>query len=145
MKWITLRFALPLIEGPSLAANCQKDIHHLCVGILYPIFTGLSPKRGGLRPQPAGINEVDARYSDVSSLDFTIEPTLSHLIIDLLERGARQEIKTAEQDDGIFFDIYAKNLQGVEHTFSFLYWKHRMSKIKIKNEETVTWVKTREK
>lgn len=73
----------------------QKDIHNLCVGILYSIFTGLSPQRGGLRPQPAGLKEVDARYANIDSLDFSSEPTLSPAIIELLNDGARQEIATA--------------------------------------------------
>jgi serine/threonine protein kinase len=87
-----------LIEagGTSLEQHTQKDLHNLCVGVLYSIFTGLSPQRGGLRPQPAGQNEVDARYADVKTLDFSVEPTLSSGIIKLLEKGARQEYKTAD-------------------------------------------------
>ncbi|NDJ84828.1 MAG: hypothetical protein GYB66_02990 [Chloroflexi bacterium] len=100
--------------GQTLAQSCQKDIHNLCVGILYPLFTGLSPQRGGLRPQPAGIQEVDARYSDVNHLDFTVEPTLSPLLMDLMERGARQEIATAEEF-----------LQRVEHIATHFGWEFR--------------------
>jgi hypothetical protein len=57
----------------------------------------MSPQRGGLRPQPANVSDVEARYSDINHLDFTAEPTLSPLIIELLERGARQEIATATE------------------------------------------------
>ncbi len=73
----------------------RKDLHNLCVGILYPIFTGMSPQRGELRPQPAAQQEVDARYSDVTHLDFSGE-NLSPHIIALLEHGARQDYATAE-------------------------------------------------
>ncbi len=83
--------------GPALEQGCVKDIHNLCVGILYPIFTGLSPQRGDLRPQPAGQQDVDARYTDVTHLDFSVEPTLSPLVTEWLERGARQEIRTAAE------------------------------------------------
>ncbi len=53
------------------------DVHNLCVGILYSIFTGLSPQKTTLRPQPGPLSEVEARYQDVNSLDFGVEPTLS--------------------------------------------------------------------
>lgn len=84
-------------DGQLLEQSRQKDIHHLCVGVLYPLFTGMSSQRGGLRPQPANVADVEARYSDINHLDFTVEPSLSPLIIDLLERGARQEIATATE------------------------------------------------
>lgn len=73
----------------------RKDLHNLCVGILYPIFTGRSPQRGDLRPQPAGQQDVDARYADINHLDFSGEPTLSSMITDLLELGARQDLNNA--------------------------------------------------
>jgi serine/threonine protein kinase len=69
-----------------------RDIHNLCVGILYPVFTGLSPQKGALMPQPASQPEVEQRYADVNNLDFGIEPTLSQSIQDILQQGARQEI-----------------------------------------------------
>ncbi len=86
-----------LIEngGPALEQGQQKDIHNMCVGILYPIFTGQSPQRGGLRPQPAGQQDVDARYTDVTELDFSVEPTLSQQVVDLLREGAHHNISTA--------------------------------------------------
>ncbi|PJF44979.1 MAG: hypothetical protein CUN55_01170 [Phototrophicales bacterium] len=74
----------------------RKDLHNLCVGILYPIFTGMSPQRGELRPQPASQQEVDTRYNDVTHLDFSGE-MLSQPIIDLLERGAHQDFANAEE------------------------------------------------
>lgn len=79
--------------GQALDQQIQKDIHNLCVGVLYSVFTGLSPQRGGLRPQPAGQREVDERYADVTTLDFTVEPTLSREIIRLLQKGARQDYR----------------------------------------------------
>jgi len=71
----------------------RTDIHNLCVGILYPIFTGLSPRQGTLRPQPGSVNDVAGRYSDIHELDFGVEPTLSAGIRTLLQRGAAQELE----------------------------------------------------
>lgn len=88
-----------LVEnGPQvLAQQIGNDIHHLGVGILYPIFTGQSPLKGTLRPQPADQTGVDARYSDVTALDFSPEPTLSYALQDLLQRCAHRQITTIEQ------------------------------------------------
>lgn len=74
-----------------------QDIHNLCVGILYPAFTGLSPQKGALMPQPASQAEVEARYADVNHLDFGVEPTLSPSLQELLQRGARQELITIRE------------------------------------------------
>lgn len=71
-----------------------QDVHNLCVGILYPIFTGLSPKKSALVPQPASQTEVEERYRDVNDLDFGVEPSLSMALQELLQEGARQEIPT---------------------------------------------------
>ena len=81
----------------TLAAYIQSDLHHLCVGILYPIFTGLSPQMGSLVPQPSDQAGVESRYSDVNQLDFGIEPTLSTDLCALLEQGARRQISSADQ------------------------------------------------
>lgn len=83
-----------LVEAGTHALNqaMAQDIHNLCVGILYPLFTGLSPQKGTLMPQPASQTEVEQRYADVNHLDFGIEPSLSASLQDLLQRGARQEI-----------------------------------------------------
>lgn len=88
-----------LIEnGPQvLAQQIGNDIHNLCVGILYPIFTGLSPQKGSLKPQPADQVGVENRYSDVKQLDFGVEPTLSAALQDLLQRGARRQLTTIDQ------------------------------------------------
>lgn len=72
------------------------DIHNLCVGILYPMFTGLSPQKTTLRPQPGSASDVEARYLDVTALDFGVEPTLSPSLQELLQRGAAQEIPNVE-------------------------------------------------
>lgn len=74
----------------------RTDIHNLCVGILYPVFTGLSPRQGSLRPQPGTLNDVDGRYSDIRELDFGVEPTLSPGIRSLLQRGAAHELATVD-------------------------------------------------
>jgi len=73
-----------------------KDVHNLCVGVLYPIFTGMSPQKTTLRPQPGSLEEVQDRYSDVTELDFMMEPTLSQSIQDLLQRGASMQITSLE-------------------------------------------------
>jgi serine/threonine protein kinase len=74
----------------------RMDIHNLCVGILYPIFTGLSPQKTTLRPQPGNQTEVEARYQEINSLDFGVEPTLSEALQELLQRGAAQQIDTVD-------------------------------------------------
>ncbi len=72
------------------------DVHNLCVGILYSIFTGLSPQKTTLRPQPGPLSEVEARYQDVNSLDFGVEPTLSAALQELLQLGAARQIASAQ-------------------------------------------------
>ncbi|MBN1681412.1 MAG: hypothetical protein JW966_14115 [Anaerolineae bacterium] len=76
----------------TLDQSLTQDIHNLCVGILYPIFTGLSPQNGRLTPQPASQTEVEQRYADVTDLDFGVEPSLSPSIQEVLQQGARREI-----------------------------------------------------
>ncbi len=85
------------VGGPGAPAEQQRinDLHHLCVGILYPAFTGAAPQKGSLRPQPGSQAEVEARYEGISALDFSLEPTLSQGIIHLLESGARKGIPDA--------------------------------------------------
>lgn len=81
-------------------ANAQffrMDIHNLCVGILYPIFTGLSPRKAALRPQPGTWSDVESRYRDITELDFGVEPTLSEGIKNLLQRGAAMQLATADE------------------------------------------------
>ncbi len=75
----------------------RKDIHNLCVGILYPIFTGMSPLKTALKPQPSGLSDVEARYQDIEMLDFGVEPTLSESLQKLLQRGAALQIETIDE------------------------------------------------
>lgn len=75
----------------------RMDIHNLCVGILYSVFTGLSPQKTTLRPQPSNRSAVEARYQDITSLDFGVEPTLSPALQALLQRGANMEIETVAE------------------------------------------------
>jgi hypothetical protein len=70
----------------------MMDIHNLCVGILYPVFTGLSPQKAALRPQPGKISDVEERYKNITELDFGVEPTLSEGIKNLLQAGAAMEL-----------------------------------------------------
>jgi serine/threonine protein kinase len=83
-------------NGAGDAHLYRMDIHNLCVGILYPIFTGLSPQKSSLRPQPGNITEAESRYRDISHLDFGIEPSLSVPLQELLQQGAAQEIDTID-------------------------------------------------
>lgn len=82
--------------SPDNAQLRRMDVHNLCVGILYPVFTGLSPRLTSLRPQPGTLADVEARYRDITTLDFGVEPTLSASIKDLLQRGAAHELATPE-------------------------------------------------
>lgn len=75
----------------------SKDVHNMCVGVLYPLFTGMSPRSTSLRPQPSSREAVEARYTDINSLDFSLEPSLSEGIADLLQRGAAESIATVQE------------------------------------------------
>ncbi|MFP4323810.1 MAG: hypothetical protein ACLFTK_15255 [Anaerolineales bacterium] len=83
------------IAGQPAEQNKINDLHNLCVGILYPVFTGSAPQKGSLRPQPGSRAEVEARYENINQLDFSNAPTLGRGIVHLLEQGARKEIYTA--------------------------------------------------
>ena len=79
----------------TLDQSIAQDVHNLCVGVLYPIFTGLLPQKNTLMPQPASQAEVEERYKDVNHLDFGVEPTLSHGLQELLQQGARHDLPNA--------------------------------------------------
>ncbi len=83
-------------HDPAQAALYSMDIHNLCVGILYPVFTGLSPLKSALRPQPGNRNDAEARYRDITQLDFGVEPTLSQSLKELLQSGAAAQIERIE-------------------------------------------------
>ncbi len=74
-----------------------QDVHNMCVGVLYTIFTGMSPQKTSLRPQPGGREEVAARYADIDRLDFSMETSLSENLCELLQRGAAQHIDTVQE------------------------------------------------
>lgn len=86
------------LEGRSREneQHLRMDIHNLCVGILYSLFTGLSPQKSMLRPQPGSMAEVETRYRDITALDFGVEPTLSPMLQALLQRGAAMQIETID-------------------------------------------------
>ena len=69
----------------------------MCVGVLYTIFTGMSPQKTSLRPQPSSRRAVEARYTDIDSLDFSMEPSLSEGIAELLQRGSGEHIESAQE------------------------------------------------
>lgn len=83
--------------GNGSAAFIRMDIHNLCVGVLYSAFTGLSPQKAALRPQPGPISDVEQRYQEITTLDFGIEPTLSPALQSLLQRGAAMQIETMDE------------------------------------------------
>ena len=84
------------LKDSSTPQFLRMDIHNLCVGILYPVFTGLSPQKTALRPQPGAWSEAESRYQDITALDFGVEPSLSGALQDLLQRGAAMQIETAD-------------------------------------------------
>ena len=90
-----------------------KDVHNMCVGVLYPIFTGMSPQMTALRPQPSSRDAVEARYSGIDQLDFSLEPQLSDGIVELLQRGAAQDLDSLQE--------FINGLQRVatQHGFQF--------------------------
>jgi serine/threonine protein kinase len=73
------------------------DIHNLCVGVLYPLFTGMSPYKMNLRPLPGTREEAESRYQEITELDFGLEPTLSSALKDLLQKGALQQIEDVDE------------------------------------------------
>ncbi len=96
-----------LVEGASnqTAQMFQTDVHHLCVGILYPALTGLSPRKGSLVPQPGSAAEVSQRYADIDFLDFGVEPTLSLPLQELLQRGAARAFQSVEEFFGELAEV----------------------------------------
>jgi hypothetical protein len=86
-----------LSGGAGDAQQYTKDVHNMCVGVLYPLFTGMSPQKTSLRPQPGSKEDVEARYTDVTELDFMMVPELSPAIQELLQAGAALEIRTIDE------------------------------------------------
>lgn len=84
-------------NGVQAAQDIRRDIHNLCVGVLYPIFTGMSPQKTQLRPQPSSRDEVEARYQDITELDFNMEPMLSKELQDLLQAGAAMRLNSIDE------------------------------------------------
>jgi serine/threonine protein kinase len=97
LELIDLNSSRQLNNGNGDSSMYRMDIHNLCVGILYSVFTGLSPQQTTLRPQPSNQQEVEARYRDVTRLDFGVEPSLSPALQELLQHGAAMEIDSADE------------------------------------------------
>jgi len=89
----------------SLAQEYTKDVHNMCVGVLYPIFTGMSPRKTSLIPQPGNLEAMESRYQDIHDLDFMMEPTLSPALQDLLQKAAAMQITS--------LDAFTQELQQV--------------------------------
>lgn len=85
-----------LVERGEDGRLYRMDVHNLCVGILYSSFTGLSPQKTALRPQPGSISDVESRYQDITALDFGVEPTLSASLQALLQRGAAVQLERVD-------------------------------------------------
>ena len=96
LRLIDLNSSRQLQGSASDTQEYAKDIHNLCVGILYPLFTGMAPQKTTLRPQPGGMDVVESRYSDVQTLDFGMETSLSPALQALLQRGAAQGYSTIQ-------------------------------------------------
>lgn len=92
LRIIDFNSSQQLANANNLPQEKTKDIHNLCVGVLYPIFTGMSPQKASFRPQPGGLDVVRSRYEDVDQLDFMMEPSLSQSLRELLQAGAAQDI-----------------------------------------------------
>lgn len=88
----------------------RTDIHNFCVGILYPLFTGISAVTGGLRATPSSMAEVEVRYKDVMTLDFGVEPSLSPAVQEVIQRGASMEYENVGDFLGQLY--YAASLHG---------------------------------
>ncbi|MGB1285343.1 MAG: hypothetical protein ACPG7F_02320 [Aggregatilineales bacterium] len=97
LRVIDFNSSKQLLNQAADSAEYAKDIHNLCVGILYPAFTGLSPRKTTLRPQPGAQDVVDSRYQDVDELDFAVEPGLSAGLQAFLQKGAAMQIHTIDE------------------------------------------------
>jgi serine/threonine protein kinase len=96
----------------------RMDVHNLCVGILYPIFTGLSPQKTTLRPQPGTWNDVEARYQDITNLDFGVEPSLSGELQDLLQRGAAMQVESVGDFLHALYQVAAQHGWDFPHQYT---------------------------
>lgn len=85
------------VGGANQPAEQQitNDLHNLCVGILYPVFTGAAPQKGGMRPQPGSQAAVESRYEGITELDFSTAPNLSRAIQHFLNAGAAKRFQNA--------------------------------------------------
>ena len=97
LRIIDLNSSQQLDQQANEAHRYRMDLHNLCVGVLYPLFTGLSPRKTTLRPQPGTMQEAASRYRDITELDFGVEPSLSDGIKDLLQAGAAMQIETVDE------------------------------------------------
>lgn len=97
LKIIDFNSSKQLNGNANHSLEYARDVHNLCVGILYPIFTGMSAQKSSLRPQAGGLDVVEKRYADIDELDFIMEPSLSRELQHLLQRGAGQQIKTVQE------------------------------------------------
>lgn len=109
LKVIDFNSSRQLAGAADNAHEYAKDIHNLCVGILYPLFTGMAPQKTTLRPQPGGRETVEQRYDDVTELDFIVAPSLSRAMQQLLQRGAAMQIPTVQAFMDDLKDVAARH------------------------------------
>lgn len=97
LRVIDFNSSQQLTGSPStLAQEYAKDVHNMCVGVLYPLFTGMSPRKTSLIPQPGNLEAMESRYQDIDELDFMMEPTLSPALQDLLQQAAAMKIASLD-------------------------------------------------
>lgn len=118
LRVIDFNSSKQLTGGSGDSQEYARDIHNLCVGILYPIFTGMSPLKTALRPLAGGREVVEKRYDDVHDLDFLMEPSLSRALQELLQRGAAQQIATVQAFSAQLQEVAALHGRDFPHQYT---------------------------
>jgi serine/threonine protein kinase len=117
LRIIDFNSSQQLIGGAGDQGEYAKDVHNLCVGVLYPIFTGMSPQKTTLRPQPGTLEDVQDRYSDITTLDFMMEPTLSLAIQELLQKGAQLQFASLESFITALEEVASQNGRDLQNLY----------------------------
>jgi hypothetical protein len=82
----------------EVAHHKQTDIRNFILGIMYPVFTGLSPLVDAALPSgPADFDAAFNRYEKVQLLDFGIQSTLAPCLMDMMMAGVQGEYKEIAQ------------------------------------------------
>ncbi len=76
----------------------QTDIRSFILGVMYPVFTGLSPLVNVPLPSgPADYESAFSRYNGVRELDFGVKPTLVPCLMDMMIAGVNGDYKDITQ------------------------------------------------